>query len=402
MALLGILCVCILISEWLARTTPLRHLGTALVVIILAAVLANLGVIPTSTGVNPTYSVLFHQVAWLAIFWLLLEVDLRRVLIGGRVLLPYFLFACLATALAAFGAALVFDLPRRLGPDGPSLAGMFTGTYTGGSVNFVALASQFGMDDGVLLGAANAVDAALTTVWMAVTLLVPRFLMPKVTARSVVPKEAARPTTGAPTPATSGHSAQRSTAGETRRTVLAIEGNAKLTTTSLSALLALGLLAVWLSDNLPSWLEPLLGFELPGILILTTLALALAQVKAISLLPGSRLLGIFAVYLFLAVIGALCDVEAVRASGDLALLVSGFAVLLLIIHGLLLFGGTRLLGGDAEAASVASQAAVGGGATALVLARSLQREDLEVPSILMGALGNALGTYLGLLVAFLL
>ena len=105
---------------------------------------------------------------------------------------------------------------------------------------------------------------------------------------------------------------------------------------------------------------------------------------------------------FLAVIGALCDIAALRASGELAFLILAFAVVLLLIHGLLVFGGTAILKGDAEAASVASQAAVGGGATALVLARSLRRPDLEVPSILVGALGNAVGTYLGIAVVLLL
>ena len=44
---------------------------------------------------------------------------------------------------------------------------------------------------------------------------------------------------------------------------------------------------------------------------------------------------------------------------------------------------------------VASQAGVGGGTSALALARSLGRPDLTAPGILAGALGTALGTYLG-------
>ena len=371
---LAVLCLCILVGEWLAEHTALRHLGTALVVIILAAVFANVGLIPTSTGDHPLYGILFHEVAWLAIFWLLLEVDFVRILRGGKVLVPWFLLACAATAVACVASALLFDLPGRLGENGVALTGMFTGTYTGGSVNFVALATHFDVTDGVLLGAANAVDAALTTVWMAVTLFIPKLL-------------GSRTKSTGPAPETSN---------------VRIEGDDRITTTSLSILLVLGLGTVWIADALPGWLAPIIGFEVPGVLVLTTIALVLAQFDWVAKLGGSRLLGIYAVYLFLAVIGALCDIAALRASGELALLILGFAVVLLVLHGLLVFGGTAILRGDADAASVASQAAVGGGATALVLARSLRRPDLEVPSILVGALGNALGTYLGIAVVLLL
>lgn len=370
---LAVLCLCILAGEWLAEHTALRHLGTALVVIVLAAIFANVGLIPTSTGDHPLYGILFHEVAWLAIFWLLLEVDFVRIVRGGKVLLPWFGLACAATAVACVASALLFDLPGRLGEDGPALTGMFTGTYTGGSVNFVALATHFEVTDGVLLGAANAVDAALTTVWMAVTLFIPKLL-------------GSRP-----------DDAQHAAAPSVR-----IEGDDRITTTSLSILLVLGLGTVWIADTLPGWLASMIGFEVPGVLVLTTIALVLAQFDWVAKLGGSRLLGIYAVYLFLAVIGALCDIAALRASGELALLILGFAVVLLLIHGLLVFGGTAILKGDADAAAVASQAAVGGGATALVLARSLRRPDLEVPSILVGALGNAVGTYLGIAVVLLL
>ena len=370
---LAVLCLCILAGEWLAEHTALRHLGTAFTVIILGAIVANAGLIPTSTGSHPLYGVLFHHVAWLAIFWLLLEVDLVRVFRGGKALLPWFGLACAATAIASVASALLFDLPGRLGEDGAALTGMFTGTYTGGSVNFIALATHYEVIDGVLLGAANAVDAALTTVWMAVTLFVPKVLRSRTQSSST------------PVPPSS-----------------RIEGDDAVTTSSLSILLVLGLGTVWIADTLPAWLAPMLGFEIPGVLVLTTIALVLAQFDWVAKLGGSRLLGIYAVYLFLAVIGALCDIAALRASGELALLILGFAVVLLLLHGLLVFGGTALVRGDSEAASVASQAAVGGGATALVLARSLRRPDLEVPSILVGALGNALGTYLGIAVVLLL
>jgi uncharacterized membrane protein len=66
------------------------------------------------------------------------------------------------------------------------------------------------------------------------------------------------------------------------------------------------------------------------------------------------------------------------------------------------FGVARLFGVDLDTAAVASQANIGGGTTALALARSLGRTDLELPAILIGSLGTALGNYLGFMVVALL
>jgi len=49
--------------------------------------------------------------------------------------------------------------------------------------------------------------------------------------------------------------------------------------------------------------------------------------------------------------------------------------------------------------SIASQANIGGSSSALALARSLKRDDLLLAAVLVGALGNAIGTYLGFLMA---
>ena len=52
--------------------------------------------------------------------------------------------------------------------------------------------------------------------------------------------------------------------------------------------------------------------------------------------------------------------------------------------------------------SIASQANIGGGASAIALAEAFDRKDLILPAILVGSLGNALGTYLGFLVVYIL
>lgn len=134
-------------------------------------------------------------------------------------------------------------------------------------------------------------------------------------------------------------------------------------------------------------------------LILTTFALILAQFRPVARLRGTRTLGMFAIMLFLAVIGALCDLQALKQMGSLGTELSIFVVIVVTVHGLCVYGASLFLRVDPNVASVASQANIGGGTTALALARSLGRSDLVLPSILLGSVGTALGTFLGFLVA---
>jgi len=110
-------------------------------------------------------------------------------------------------------------------------------------------------------------------------------------------------------------------------------------------------------------------------------------------------MGMFAVYLFLCVIGAFCDIGAMANLGGLGVSLLLFATITVIVHGAIVYGTAWMFKINPVVASVASQANVGGGTSALALARSLGREDLVLPAILIGSLGYAVGTFLGFWVA---
>ena len=162
---------------------------------------------------------------------------------------------------------------------------------------------------------------------------------------------------------------------------------------SLMWLLFLGLATFGIAEGL-STLFP----AIPSILTLTTIGILLAQTKFISQLRGAHTLGLNMVYLFLAVIGAYCEIDAVVALKDLGVTLFLFTSIAVLFHGVLII----LLGGlfyrDWSMIAIASQANVGGGPTALALAETFGRKELMLPAILVGTLGNALGTYLGFLV----
>ena len=397
-----IVCLCVVVSELLARHTPLRLLGTALLVILLGLAVANLGLIPTRSTPEapvPIYGGVFAWVAPLSIFWLLLRVELRRVLEAGLAMVALFVVGSLGTVLGAvLGMALIGGAPA-LGEHASHVAGMYVGTYTGGSINFNAIALHYGVAaEGVVFAGAVAVDNVLTAVWMVGCLMAPRWL------RRVMPKrERARP------PAAEASEASR--LDTDTRAELDARDRETLDPLNLAVLLALGLVA-WLASQAAAEWAAGLGFDVPAMLILTVLALVLAQLRPQFASLGRRLglgdgdpfagasvLGMFAVYVFLVVVGAHADLAALWAIGELGLDLTILAATTITVHGVLVFAVAAVFRLDFDAAAVASQANIGGGTTALALARGLGRDELAAPGILVGSLGTALGTFLGFWIA---
>ncbi|TDJ71094.1 MAG: DUF819 family protein [Planctomycetota bacterium] len=369
------------VAEWLARKTILRHLGAALLVIVVTAVTANVGLIPTVTGGSPVYDGVFTYVAPLAIFWLLLQVNLRSILKAGLPMVGLFVIGSLATVAGVFVGMWAVDGAEAFGDVYRALGGMFVGTYTGGSANFNAIALEYHVvEDGALYAGANVVDSAMTTLWMAASVALPRVL-------------------AGVWPAVRKSLAPHGAAGATGELITGIEDDTEsVHPVDLAILLALGAFAVWASAHASEWLGAALGGRrVPSIIVLTTLALVLAQLGPIQRLTGTRLCGMFAVMIFLAVIGALCDISALLGMGTLGAKLALFVTITVLVHGTLVYASAALLRLDPAMAAVASQANIGGGTSALALARSLGRPDLVLPAILIGSLGTALGTYLGFL-----
>ena len=95
---LAALLALVAVSDWLGRHTWLRQLGGALLVIVLAAVCVNVGLLPkhvigadSPPATQLVYDEIFRSLAQIGIFWLLLAVSLREVLRSGWPLLGLFL-----------------------------------------------------------------------------------------------------------------------------------------------------------------------------------------------------------------------------------------------------------------------------------------------------------------------
>ncbi|AUD02836.1 DUF819 family protein [Spirosoma pollinicola] len=376
--ILFVLCLNVVICEWLTRKPGFHHIGTALLVIILTAIEANFHLIPTTE--TPVYESIFSYLAPFSLFLLLLSVNLKDLRQAGLPMVTMFLVGSAGTVIGVFVSVWLFSAPNTVGNLYYALAGMFTGTYIGGSVNFHAVALHYGVSKaGNLFIAATAADNIMTALWMAATLSLPRILQ-KYFPRKQMSSASSTETVFQ--------------LGDEQSDTNPFTDAETMNPSDLALLLALGFGSIFLSKQLAAILP-----MIPFVLILTTIALVLAQFRVVNKLRGSRLLGLFGIYVFLAVIGAYCDIATLLHDGQLAIILFGMILTLVLIHAVILFGIGAFFKQDWDVLGIASQANVGGATSALALAKSLNRPDLQLPAVLVGTLGNAIGSYLGIVVA---
>lgn len=358
------------LSFWVERRwSALSRVGAALLAILFGAVLSNLGFVPHQSVV---YDSIGGPVTSLAIAWLLLSVNIRDLRLAGRPILVAFGIAALGTAAGAFVGAVLFG--GVFGDDAWRLAGTLTGTYSGGSVNFVAVARGVELPDRLFAGT-TAADALTTALWLGVTLLLPlqlrRWYPP-------IPESAETGVGGGPAVDEDGE----------HHPFFMKE---RVSTLDLSLLLGAGLIML-LAAELLGALTP----RIPSVLWLTTLALGLGHLTALGRVPGAMQLGSLALQLFFVLIGIHSRLSEILAVG---LEVFWLTVVVVGVHGLVVYGVGRILKLDLATLSVASQAAVGGPSSAMAVAVAREWRGLILPGIAVGLFGYAVGNYLGFAVA---
>ncbi|GMR13121.1 MAG: DUF819 family protein [Gemmatimonadota bacterium] len=349
-----------------------RSLGSALVAILIALLLSNVGIIP---GESPAYVFLVGPGVSVGIVLILISVDVRTVFSAGPAMLGAFALGAVGTIVGAVTGAFLWS--GMVGPETWKLSGQFAGTYTGGGVNFAAVGQAVGTS-GDLFTAGIAADVIITAFWMAACLTAPLLLGGRRGASIT-----AGPSQGdeADAPDASPDSLHLALFASARPLKLA----------DVAGLVTLGIGTTWAAG----WLGQL-WTALPSVLWLTTIALLLAQVPAIKRLDGGAMLGNYLVLLFLASNGANSVIARIFEVGPG---VFYFAATTVAVHGVVIFGVGRAVGIDAGTLAVASQANVGGPASAIALASARGYADRLLPGVAVGLLGYAAGNYLGLAVA---
>jgi uncharacterized membrane protein len=347
---------------WCERYAWGRRYSGVMLLIAAAILLANLRIIPTSA---PAYDAVWNYLVPIAIPLLLFGADLRRIAREAGPTLVAFLVGSSAVVAGTFVGVGLLDL----GPHEPELAGVFTGTYIGGSLNFAAVAEATGFRDGTLLAASVAADNVATNLHFLLVIALPGIAW---FARCF-------PTTRVSDAA----AVDRSTSGPLHHV-------ADLSLAGLLAALALAFVAAALGNLIASTLRA----PQFAILVTTLLAVLLGTFwpRQVAKLSGHAEAGNALMFVFLASIGASADVWILLESAPILFV---FATIIIGVHLALLFGVGRLLKIDLAELVMASAVCIGGPSTAAAIASAKGWRSLLIPGVLCGSLGYAIGSFIG-------
>jgi uncharacterized membrane protein len=338
-----------------------------------------LPMLSTSVGLIPDDSALYRAMARYllpaSLVLLLISADLKAIARLGRTALVVMAAGCLGVALGCVVAFLI--LRPWLPAEAWKAAGALAGTWIGGSANLIAVGTALGLSP-ELQGVVIIVDTVVGYTWMGVLIALAgyqdRFDRVNGADRSVVDGVGAR------------LAERRARSG---RPISVPDA-----TLMVGLAIALTAVCLWAGGMLPPVGRVLNPFSW-AIVLLTTVALLL------SLTPVSRLedagastLGYAGFYLLLASVGAQGDLRKVASHPQFVL----FGVIVIAVHAVLTLAAIRLLRAPLFFFGAASQACVGGYASAPVVA-AIYQPSMAPVGLLLAVLGNVIGTYAGLLVA---
>ncbi|RMH11868.1 MAG: DUF819 family protein [Gemmatimonadetes bacterium] len=365
-------------AAWAEHTRWGHRLSGVLIAILLAMVLSNLRLIPQSSGV---YDSALEYLVPVAIPLLLFDANLRRIVRETGRMMVVFLVGTVGTVAGAVVGVHLIDL----GESAPELAGVFSATYIGGGLNFVSVAQATGFTDGSQMSASVAADNLVTALYIVAVMALPsiawlRRLIPSPLEdreEAAFAADEAEEGAEAPRPGTDGPAPAHGPPPPFR---------------IFDACLALAL--AFAISALGFAVAERLGVPDFAILFITAFALVPANVfPALTRhLTGHMELGMIAVYMFLFVLGATADVWSMIGS---ALPITLFALVIVGVHMVVTVAVGGLLRFDLAEIIIASNACVGGSSSAGPIAAARGWRELVTPGILLGAFGNAIGTFIG-------
>ena len=343
---------------WAERTRWGSRLSGAVIAIGTTFVLSNLRVIPAEA---PAYGAVWSYLVPLAIPLLLFKADLRRIIREAGPTLIAFLAGAVGTVL---GTWIAFQIVP-LGEEGWKLAGIFCATYVGGSLNYMASAEALGLRSGDLLAAGVAADNLAMTLYFLVLFSLPslpwlrRRYVNRVIENDIEPDES----------------------------------GPRISVRSMATAIAIAATVCAVGYGLAE----ALGVGSSGILVMTALIVAGATLfpRRMGALAGAHELGVLLMQVFFAAIGASASIILVITHGVMLFV---FAIAILAVHLVFILVACRLLGLDLAEIVIASNANMGGPASAAAMAVARRWEALVIPAILCGTLGYAIATFVGVAV----
>ena len=380
--------------RWAAKMTGcvLALLGSML--------LTNLHIIPTEAK---TYDFIWDYIVPLSIPMLLFEADIRKIGKRSGRLMIVFLIGGLGTIV---GGLLAYQLLRSVIPGLAKAVPMMIGTYTGGTINLVAMADNYHASS-ELVSAAVVADDLVMVVYLFILMAVPEgtfylSLSRRKDKRAGLNKSPLSQAAGYEHTSVSGKTGQEEADSQSA----SYWRPKKVSLQSVAAIFALSVFIVAVSSTAADYLSaviPKSGFLLTLLngllgneyLLITTITMLLATLfpNKVGKLDGAQEIGTYLIHIFFAVIGVPASISLIVKKAPLLLI---FCLMIVTMNMLFSFISGRLLHFNNEEIAIASNANIGGPTTAAAMAVARGWGELIVPSILVGTLGYVLGNYYGI------
>ena len=371
--LLTVILVIVAFSLWVQRFRVFKYVGPALTVILIGLTLVNLRIVP---GYQDVYGVVITYCVPMSISIYLLNINLKELAkLSGKALVAL-VCAVFSVCLVATAFGVVFG-SRMF--EGWKIAGMFVGTYTGGSANLTAIAVGLNAANETI-AAANAADYVIGMPTLFLMFAAPALFQNVKFLKKFWPY----------------HLSDEERIGDNEEPVLMAEQ--KWSIQDIACLLAVSVTVVTISTKLASFLPP--DFASAGrILLISTISIAAAQIPAVGRLRGNLNLGLFFGLMYLTIIGFSVDLASFFGS-TMTITLFCFCVIVGSI-GLHLFL-SRMFKVPYEYVILGITGAIADGTTASLVASSARWNRLVSVGLLMGVLGGVCGNYVGIMVAYLI
>ena len=335
----------------------------------LPMVLSTIGLIDAQ---SPIYSLISTNFLPISLFLLLMTVDLKAILKLGRPALLMFLSGGLGVMVGGVVVFLFFK--DVIGRQMWSGFGALSGSWTGGSANMIAVKEALSTPDHVFLPMV-VVDTIVPYVWMGM-------LISLVTFQPIFDRW---------------NKSEHAILEDLQKRAVPVSSRSAhvhfLTTFLIVGLaMIVTYVAKWLVQFLPVIKDVISSYTWMIIVVsLLGLAASMTPLRKVEKF-GSTRIGYFFLYFVLTSIGAKASLRF--ESSTLILIALGF--LWITIHGAVLVLAARWLKAPMFLVAVASQANVGGVASAPIVAEVYQ-PGLSSIGLLLAVFGNIIGTYLGIM-----
>jgi uncharacterized membrane protein len=379
-ALLAIEAMILFLAEWKYARGLFKYVPSMFWIYFLPMVAGTAGVLPpekdSAGNVTATYGLIGTYCLPASLVLLLISVDLKAILKLGRTTLLVMLAGSLGIIV---GGPLVLMLYKPFVPESIRETiwkgfGALSGSWIGGSANMLAVGKGIEAPSNVY-SPMVVVDTICPYAWMCLLIILSRYQAAydrwNRSEDSLVKRLKSEPLAG------SGGRAE------------------PLTLKHVGLMMALAALATWAALELAAAMPPvknLINAKAWSLILATAIGIALSftPVRRLERYGASRI-GYALLYFVLASIGATTTLAHLAAAP--VLLVAGFTWLL--IHAAFIIGAARLLKVPMSLTAAASQANIGGPASAPVLAE-VYLPGLAPVGLLLAVFGNLIGTYLGL------